>query len=244
MKSSPPRTVRLVESVVVNSEVRHLVFEAAGESRLDFTPGQHVCLSASVNGEPVERYYSIASAPAGDNRFEVCVKASAQGGGFGQHLAEMKPGDQLGCEGPAGTFQLRAPVRDTVFVACGTGLAPLRAMLRHLIAGEHDRSGGAQLTLILGTRRPDWRYYYDEFSDLARSAPNFRFWPTVSRAADGWSGRTGYCQTHLPEALAGRTTGVDVYLCGHAAMVKEIRHSLAETGFDIGSVIYEKYGQA
>lgn len=242
MKPSPPRTVQLVESVIVNPEVRHLVFEAVGEQRLDFTPGQHLCLSTTLNGERVERYYSIASAPAGDNRFEVCVKVSQQGGGLGQHLAAMKPGDQLGCRGPSGTFCLREPARDAIFVAAGTGLAPLRAMLRHLLGGEQDRSRGVQLTMILGTRRADWSYYYDEFNDFAQRSPNFRFWPTLSRPANGWNGRTGYSQSHLEEALAGRTGGVDVYLCGHAEMVKQSRHSLEQAGFDIASVIYEKYG--
>lgn len=242
MKPSSWRSVRLIDAVTVNPEVRHLVFEVVGEQRIEFTPGQHLCLGATLDGERVERYYSIASAPTGDNRLEVCAKASAQGGGFGGRLAQLKPGDLLDCKGPAGTLRLKEPIRDAVFVAAGTGLAPLRAMLRHLIAGDQDRSGGAQLTLILGTRQPDWRYYYDEFEALAKHATNFRFWPTISRPAPGWSGRTGYSQAHLAEALAGRTSGVDVYLCGHGAMVKEIRASLEQAGFDIGSVVYEKYG--
>jgi NAD(P)H-flavin reductase len=154
----------------------------------------------------------------------------------------MKDGDRLACRGPGGTFRLKEPVRDTIFVAAGTGLAPLRAMIRHLIAGECDRSGGAQLTMILGTRRPDWLYYYEEFSGFARRAPNFRFWPTVSRPENGWDGRTGYSQAHLQEALAGRTRGVDVYLCGHSAMIREIRDSLERTGFDSNAVVYEQYG--
>jgi CDP-4-dehydro-6-deoxyglucose reductase len=230
-----------VESIVVNPDVRHLVFDTVGQWRLDFAPGQHLCLGTALNGKRVERFYSIASAPTGGNRFEVCVKASAHSGTFGQHLAEMKPGDRLDCNGPAGKFRLKEPVRDAVFVASGTGLAPLRAMLLHLLTAEQHRGGGAQLTLILGTRRPDWRYYYDEFSEFARRLPNFRFWPTVSRPTEGWHGRTGYSQAHLQEALAGRLSGIDVYLCGHAAMVSEIRQSLEQTGFDIDSVVYEKY---
>jgi ferredoxin-NADP reductase len=241
MKPTLERTVRLVQSVVVNPEVRHLVFEDVAGRQLDFTPGQHICLSATLNGERAERYYSIASGPGAGYCFEVCAKVSPQCGGFGQHLAELKPGEHVSCRGPAGTFRLKEPVRDTVFVASGTGLAPLRAMLHHLIAGEQDRSRGAQLTLILGTRRPDWLYYYDEFSELARRTPNFRFWPTISRPENGWSGRVGYSQAHLQEALAGRANGVDVYLCGHRAMVQEIRGSLHGSGFDIDAVIYEQY---
>jgi ferredoxin-NADP reductase len=241
MKPSSERTVQLVESVVINPDVRHLVFECVREHCFDFTPGQHLCLGTTLDGEHVERYYSIASAPAGDNRFEVCVKASATGGGFGQHLATMQPGDQLDCKGPSGSFRLKQPLRDAVFVACGTGLAPLRAMLHSLI-GREDRSGGAQLTLILGTRQPNWRYYYDEFEEIAARTPSFRFLPTISRPAEGWSGRTGYAQAHLEEALGGRTGGVDVYLCGHSAMVKGIRQTLEQSGFDIDAIVYEKYG--
>jgi ferredoxin-NADP reductase len=241
MKSSPSRTVQLVESVAVNAEVRHLAFEAV-EPSFDFMPGQHICLSATLDGERVERYYSIASAPDAANRIEICAKASHQGGGFGQYLAHMKPGDLLDCKGPSGTFRLKEPVREAVFVAAGTGLAPLRSMLRYLIGGQQDRSCGAPLTMILGTRQPDWGYYYDEFLDFAERCPNFRFWPTVSRPGDGWTGRCGRVQTHVREALANRNTGVDVYLCGHSAMVKEIRHSLDQTGFDIDSIVYEKYG--
>jgi NAD(P)H-flavin reductase len=96
--------------------------------------------------------------------------------------------------------------------------------------------------MILGTRQPDWRYYYDEFNAFARRVPNFRFWPTVSGPANAWEGRTGYSQAHLQEALAGRTSGVDVYVCGHNAMIKEVHHSLEQAGFDIDAVIYEKYG--
>jgi NAD(P)H-flavin reductase len=153
----------------------------------------------------------------------------------------MKPGDQLDCKGPSGSFQLKHPLRDAVFVACGTGLAPLRAMLHYLI-GREDRSGGAQLTMIHGTRHPDWRYYYDEFEGFAARAPNFRFLPTISGSAEGWNGRVGYAQTHLQEVLAGRTDGVDVYLCGHSAMVKDVRQTLEQAGFDIDAIVYEKYG--
>ena len=76
MTTSPQRTVQLVESVVINPEVRHLVFEAEpARAPFNFLPGQHLCLGAELHGRCLERFYSIASAPDGSNRFEVCVKA-------------------------------------------------------------------------------------------------------------------------------------------------------------------------
>jgi hypothetical protein len=53
MRSFPERTVRLVESVTVNPEVRHLVFEIVGERGLDHAPGQYLCLSATFNGATI-----------------------------------------------------------------------------------------------------------------------------------------------------------------------------------------------
>ncbi len=242
MSSSNPQPVKLVESLTINHEVRHLVFEAQEAPEFDFVAGQHISLGAVVDGERVERHYSIASAPDGSKHFELCVKVGHDDSVFGRHLATLPPGAQLECSGPAGTFRLKEPVRDSVFVASGTGVAPLRAMLMSLVGGEEDRSGGADLTMIFGTREPDWGLYCAEFQALAELLTNVHFWLTVSRPPEGWKGRRGRVQQHVREALRERSRPVDVYLCGHSAMVKEVRQSLTEAGLDEDSIIYEKYG--
>jgi NAD(P)H-flavin reductase len=70
--------------------------------------------------------------------------------------------------------------------------------------------------------------------------PNFKFWPTLSRPADAWTGRSGHLQAHLDEALEGRTD-VQVYICGLKAMVDDVRRILKAKGFERRCVIYEKY---
>ncbi len=241
MSTQQARRARLIESAALAPDARHFVFEASDGQAFDFEPGQYVCLRKSLGEETFRRYYSIGSAPEGDGRFELCIRPVPDGSVFGSYLENMRPGDELECTGPGGRFRLAEPVRDSFFLAAGTGIAPLRSMLRHLLAGDTDRSGGRAITLLFGARGQDWLYYREEFEELERRRPNFRFQPTLSRAGDDWRGRRGYVQTHLDEVIDGRALGTDAYLCGPKAMVADVRTDLAQRGFDERAVLYEKW---
>ena len=241
MSEQPTRHVQLVESVPLAPDAKHFVFEAPEGPKFEFEPGQYVCLLKSLGGETVRRYYSIASAPQANGRFELCVRPVPDDSPFGSYLAAMQPGDQLECIGPEGKFRLAQPFRDSVFLAAGTGITPLRSMLRHLLAGDVDRSAGHAVTLLFGARDQDWLYYRDEFEDLERRRPNFRLRPTLSQAGNDWPGRRGYVQAHLDEVLTERVDGIDAYLCGPKAMVADVRTELAQHGFDEQAVHYEKW---
>ena len=240
--SGASRPVRLKRIGAPTSDTRHLVLELADEQPFDFEPGQYVCLSTTLHGREVDRYYSIASAPNGSGIFELCVKPVGDGSPFGDHLARIESGEMFECKGPGGSFRLANPVRDAVFLAAGTGITPLRAMLRHLLAGDADRSSSAEFTLLYGARAPEGLYFREEFEDLARHRENFRFWTTISGSETNWSGRRGHVQDHLQEALSNQRQGLDVYLCGPKAMVDDVRGALTASGFDEQAVHYERYG--
>jgi ferredoxin-NADP reductase len=238
--SRPSRPVRLKRIAAPAPNTRHLIMEVADSQPFDFEPGQHVCLSATVNGERIDRYYSIASEPDGRGVFELCVKPVGDGSPFGDYLAQVKPGETFECAAPGGSFRLANTARDAIFLAAGTGITPLRAMLRHSLAT--NGVSGPELTLIFGARQPEELYFRDEFETLAQTRKNFNFWPTISGPPNDWPGRRGRVQQHLQEALGNRLTGVDVYLCGPKAMVDDVRAALTASGFDERAVHYEKYG--
>jgi len=215
-------------------EVRHFIFEVEGAGEFDFRPGQFVSLSDEVGGKKVTRAYSLASPPNG-NRFELCLNR-VKLGSFSPHLFSLEPGEAVPMKGPYGSFTLREPIRDAVFVATGTGVAPFRSML----LDERLWQAGKDYTLILGVRYADAILYREEFEALEKERPNFHFWPVVSRPDASWKGRTGYVQDHVLEAVGGRRD-IDVYVCGLKEMVNEVRHLLLEEGFDRRQVIYEKY---
>ena len=225
---------RLIESVELAPDVRHFVFQAEGVERLDFRPGQFVSLSAPIGGRIITRAYSLASAPGGSNRFDLCLNRVPEGI-FSGPLFQMQPGDTVEMKEPLGMFVLRQPPRDSLLVATGTGIAPFRSMLQAHLSGSSPR-----FTLLFGLRYESHLLYRREFEDLARQFPNFRFWPTLTRPSPDWAGRTGRVQAHLEEALGARRD-VDVYLCGLRAMVDDVRAILKGRGFDRKQIFYEKY---
>jgi ferredoxin-NADP reductase len=229
--------VRLARSRLIAPDVCHCVFEAQGTERFDFSPGQHVKLSAEIGGVREDRYYSIASAPDGGPRFELCVKIN--GDPFSQGFARAE-GQEFECEGPAGGFGLRGELRDSLLVAAGTGIAPLRAMLLHLL-GREDRSGGRKLILLHGARTPGMLLYSEEFADLAKRRPGFEYWPTLSRPGAAWSGRRGRVSAHLEEAAGSLENSFDAYLCGHPEMVAETAQRLTAAGIEGGAVFFEQH---
>jgi CDP-4-dehydro-6-deoxyglucose reductase len=105
---------------------------------------------------------------------------------------------------------------------------------------ELASGNGAPITLIEGARYEAGLLYREEFEDAASRHSRFRFWPTVTRPSDTWTGRTGRVQPHLVEALGG-STGFHVYICGLKEMVDDVRALLKERGFDRKQIVYEKY---
>jgi CDP-4-dehydro-6-deoxyglucose reductase len=225
---------RLIESVEIAPSVRHFVFEAEGVDRLEFLPGQFVSLAGPVNGKTITRAYSLAGAPAGANRFELCLNR-VEGGHLSPLLFAMQPGETIEMQPPLGQFTLRNPAREALFVATGTGVAPIRSLL-----AAHLTASSPAYTLLFGVRYESHLLYRAEFEEMARRFPHFHFWPTLTRPEPGWTGRTGRVQAHLTEAVRGRRV-LDVYLCGLKEMVDDVRNILKGMGFDRKQIIYEKY---
>jgi CDP-4-dehydro-6-deoxyglucose reductase len=224
----------LIDVREIAPNVRHFVFEIPEVREFYFVPGQFVSLTHYIDGKEITRPYSIASKPDG-NRFDLCLNL-VEDGLFSPWLFSLRPGDEIEMSAPLGFFVLRNPQRDAVFVATGTGIAPIRAMLDAWLGQDDAR----QLTLVFGVRYEYGLLYCEEFEELARKHPNFRFWPTLSRPEAAWTGRTGHVQAHLVEAI-GERRDMDVYICGLKAMVDDVRGLLKGMGFDRKQIIYEKY---
>src|SRR6478672_5956404 len=207
---------RLIESREIAPGVRHFGFEALGVERLEFVPGQFTSFTDVIGGKEITRAYSMASAPSGTNRFELCLNR-VEPGHLSPRLFAMQPGDRIEMRQPLGMFVLRQPARDSIFIGTGTGIAPFRSMLQ-----AHLHASSPAFTLLFGVRYESHLLYRGEFEEMARRFPKFRFWPTLTRPESGWQGRQGRVQTHLAEAI-GERRDVDFYLCGLKEMVDDVR---------------------
>jgi ferredoxin-NADP reductase len=234
-------TARLLRSVELTEFARHLEFEMSGLPRFGFVPGQWLSLKTNTtNGEEITRAYSLASAPAGSNRFSLCLNR-VQDGFMSNFLCDMKEGAEISCQGPFGDFILRPPMSDTIFIATGTGIAPFRSMLQWLFdSSQENARQGKQFYLVFGSRTQRDIYYHDEFQQLANGNTNFHYLPTLSRGGASWQGLRGYVQEHVSEIAAGRTD-MHAYICGLDKMVKANRELLTSLNWNRKAIRYEKY---
>ncbi len=230
---------RLLRSVPLSEFTKHLELEVSGGARFGFVPGQWLSVKAATpEGEEMTRAYSIASPPSENGHFAFCLNR-VQDGFMSNYLCSLDEGARIAFQGPFGDFILRPPVRDTVFIATGTGIAPFRSMLHWLFA-EDVRHHGHQFWLLFGARCEQDIYYREEFEHLAAEHANFHFLPTLSRGSAEWKGLRGYVQEHLPK-IAGTRNGMHAYICGLDKMVKANRELLKSLGWDRTLIRYEKY---
>ena len=232
-------TARLRQSVPLSCLTKHLQFEIEEVPAFDFAAGQFVSMQTEHDGRQITRAYSIASSPARDRFFEVCLNR-VQDGFFSNYLCDLREGAAVKFHGPHGYFVLRNPTRDSVFIGTGTGIAPLRGMLQHLFA-DPSRHQGRDFWLVFGVRNHGDLYYHDEFRQLEQEQRNFHYIPTLSRPDHHWTGVRGYVQDHVREIVKYRHD-MDAYICGLKNMVTANRDLLMkENGWERKSVLYERF---
>lgn len=231
-------TAKLVSHRELGPGVRELTFARTDEKPLTFAAGQWLNLDLTPTPGELRRAYSIASAPNGTGTFELAV-TRVEGGPGSTKLHALAPGDTVTCTGPQGIFY-RKELGPSLFVATGTGFTPLRSMIHDALA----KGDTSPMRLVFGVRRPEDRIYMDELAELSRKHPNFIAEYTLSRAPEGYVGRTGYVQTHvreLYEALAAHGKP-NVYICGLQKMVSAVRDLLRkDMGLDRKQVHSERY---
>lgn len=238
-------SARLLRSVPLSEFTKHLEFEVQGVPRLGFVAGQWLSVKAHTpEGEEMTRAYSIASAPSENVGFAFCLNR-VQDGYMSNYLCDLAEGAEISFQGPFGDFILRPPLRDTLMIATGTGIAPFRSMLEGLFDPVEQRTlpavfANAQIWLLFGARYEQDIYYREEFERLAAEHPNFHFLPTLSRGGPEWKGLRGYVQEHVREIVEGRSD-MQAYICGLDKMVSANRELLKSLGWDRKSIRYEKY---
>jgi len=261
-------TARLARKECISevSQCYHFEFVLDGLESFSYSSGQFVSAVADdAKGKQQTRAYSIASAANG-NRFELCVNRVEEGF-FSNHLADL-PGLPIGAtiqvHGPHGHFVLREQVTDSILVATGTGVAPMRAFLQSLFPENGpDRSEGKEIWLVYGTRYESDIYYHEEFEALARRKPNFHYLTTLSRAQESWSGLRGYVQDQVARIVEERAArlgqplsqpapdlaipaaqlnfDIYAYICGLNNMVASVRDLLAGYGWHRRQIVFERY---
>jgi CDP-4-dehydro-6-deoxyglucose reductase len=216
-----PCRVERVERPAEDVAVLHLKLPT-GE-RLQFLAGQYIDILMK-NGK--RRSFSLANAPHDDSFLELHVR-NTPGGAFSHFVFdEMKERAILRFEGPLGTFYLREDSdKPMIFVAGGTGFAPIKAQIEHAFHHGVDR----QMVLYWGVRSLKDLYMRDLPAQWQAAHDNFSYVPVLSDPleADGWQGRAGLVHQAVLDDFRD-LSGYQVYACGAPAMTDIAKKTFVE----------------
>jgi CDP-4-dehydro-6-deoxyglucose reductase len=197
-------------------DVMVLYLKLPANERLQFLAGQYIDI---LMKEGKRRSFSMANPPHDDECLQLHVR-NIVGGAFTDYVFnKMKEREILRFEGPLGTFFLREDSdKPIIFVASGTGFAPIKAIVEH--------------ALHIGLKRPMHFYWGGRklqdlyLMDLARQweSKGIKFTPVLSEASpeDAWQGRTGFVHQAVLDDYSD-LSGHEVYVCG-APVVVEAAH--------------------
>ena len=219
-------TLRISDVAPATPRARLVRIDLDGHT-FDYTAGQAILVGDHGGAE--KRAYSIASAPEDarrDRAIELLVGVR-ENGEAGDHLT-LRAGVDVDVDGPLGTFTFPEAIAEpnVVFIAGGTGIAPLRAMLRHAIA---SRPAPGRVGLLYSARTPDEFAFADEFRALAaRGAIEFR--QTITREAAGdWAGARGRIDREALRPLVHAAETL-CFICGPRSLVDDMPKLLLEMG--------------
>ena len=206
-------------------------------TNFSFAAGQAVMLG--LGGSPLRKPYSIASAPwevVKSGIMQVLVQVE-DSGGLDPHLELASPGTMLDLDGPFGSFGLPERIdRPLLFVAGGTGIAPLRSMLiEHL-----SRPTRHPAALIYSARSVDEFAFRPELAALESTGRISSYFTVTREENSEWQGRRGrISEALLREALP--STGSTCLVCGPPQLVNDTRSLLTRLGVSEVNILIEKY---
>lgn len=202
-------------------DVIKVVLRLPPNADFNFIPGQYIDV---IGRGGIRRSYSLANAPKVDNTLELHVRAVEKGAMSQYWLYQSAPNDLLRFYGPQGTFFLRKIAqRDLFFLATGTGIAPVKAMLEVLPSFPEDQQPKS-VTVTWGAR-----YKHDLYFDVASLQGIQTYIPVLSRSEAGWLGERGYVQDALLRHISDFRNAV-VYACGSDAMIHGAKSTLEAAG--------------
>ena len=230
---------RLSDKIVFNDKFTQLYFEMENPHRFEFYAGQYISLKVAANG--TRRSYSICSSPDKEHGFELLFDIVPNG--IGSHfLADLPFGSEVELLAPLGKFTVPEEVVHQfplIFVATGSGIAPLRSMILDQLQIKQNKQ---PMILHWGLRYVEQLFWEDEFEELAEKYPNFHFHPVISQPLPEWP----LCQGRVTDCLRThqQIPNAHYFLCGNDKMVIDVMTLLQSQSVNPEFIHHEKFSSS
>ena len=265
------------EFIVKLPEGEHLDFKSGGYIQVDVPPcevdyGKDIHVEDEYrdewdkfkmwdlkmkNTEPIFRAYSMANQPAESNIIMLNIRIATppfdrKSGGFmkvnpgicSSFIFSRKPGDKVMISGPYGEFFIKNTKREMMFIGGGAGMAPMRS---HIFDQFRTKKTDRKATFWYGGRSLRELFYVDEFKEIEKNSPNFKFNIALSepKAEDNWNGYTGFIHQVIIDNYLKQhpePEEIEYYICGPPMMNQAVLKMLDDYGVPQDMIAFDDFG--
>ncbi|MBN1600671.1 MAG: 2Fe-2S iron-sulfur cluster binding domain-containing protein [Chitinispirillaceae bacterium] len=231
---------KLISKRPLTHDIFELRIELLEPREITFTAGQYIQLkSKEYKGrESVIRAYSMSSVPSDKNHVELIIRRVPDGICTTWIFDYLEEGQNVGLSGPYGEFKLQPTDSPILFIAGGSGMAPIWSMLRDM----REKGIKRKAHYFFGALTQKDLFFLDELRQLERELPDFKFIPSLSREPENsnWTGERGII-TDVVKKYIPDTSGYEAYLCGSPGMIDACIKALTSTGMPVEKIYYDKF---
>ncbi|MCD6182351.1 MAG: 2Fe-2S iron-sulfur cluster binding domain-containing protein [Candidatus Cloacimonetes bacterium] len=222
-------------------DIKELTIQLTQPTEINFKAGQYVQLQSPRYGkikQKVSRAYSISSSPDHTDYIQLIIRRVPDGICTTWVHDFLKEGDEVSFTGPFGDFFIQDTRADMLFVAGGSGKAPIKAMLEYLDARNSTRRMG----YFFGARSRKDLYLDDLFATWEKSMRNFAYYPVLSQPTEQceWDGRCGYVMPYFDEFIQD-VNNTEAYLCGSPGMIAAVVKYLVSKGIPKEKIYFDSF---
>jgi Na+-transporting NADH:ubiquinone oxidoreductase subunit F len=210
------------------------------------------------NPEPTFRAYSMANHPAEGNIVMLNIRIATPPfdratNGFkkvnpgicSSYIFNLKPGDKVTVSGPYGEFFLKDNENEMMFIGGGAGMAPMRSHLFHIFHTLKEKN--KKITFWYGARSWKEVFYYDQFREIEKNFPNFKFNLALSepQPEDNWDGMIGFIHQVIYDNYLSsheEPEEIDYYMCGPPMMNDAVQKMLYDLGVPDENILFDDFG--
>jgi len=232
---------KCTEIVDLTHDMKQFRFELTEPKTIKYTPGQYIQLLTppyEKSKEEVYRAYSISSDPADESVVELIIRLVPGGICTTYCFEYLKEGDEVTFNGPYGEFHLSDTDAPIVFIAGGSGMAPIKCILHHMKNTANERKA----TYYFGANKVEELCLVDLMKQFEEELENFEFVPVVVGSEDGerWEGEKGLV-TDAVRRNVKNAPETEAYLCGSPGMIDASIAVLKELGMQDEAIFYDKF---
>jgi len=231
----------ITEIIDYTYDIKGITFKLLEPAKIDFKAGQYMQLETQPYDKVKQktmRAYSISSKPEDGNIIQLIIRLVPDGICTTWVHKYLKVGDEVFMTGPFGDFYIRDTDADMIFIAGGSGKAPIKSMLEHLEVVGTNR----KMSYFFGARSGEDLYLTDQFKAYEDVFPDFKFIPVLSRCDDNekWCARIGYIMPYLKEFIRDPNK-TEAYMCGSPGMLNACQKELLALGVPQDRIYFDSF---